>query len=36
MDDAGLDFANAGDERNHETQDILGLDKDENHYDNEL
>ena len=36
MDDAGLDFSNASDEWDQETQDILDSEEGENDYDNEL
>ena len=36
MDDAGLDFANADDEWDQETQDILDSEEDEDDNDNEL
>ena len=36
MDEVGLDFANASDERDQETQDILDSEEGENDYDNEL
>ena len=36
MDDADLDFGNASDEWDQETQDILDSEEDEDDYENEL
>ena len=36
MDDAGLDFSNASDEWDQETQDILDSEEDVDDYENEL